>query len=96
MGENKSCARHEFRDKEMNKNSNDGISTEEPMGNIEIPLGKIKSFIGNRDINSVETLVDDAFKGFHTVSIEGYDKKYFKEERQTLLDEIYKLQNGGE
>lgn len=80
----------------MNENNNVSIPTEEPMGNIEIPLEKIKSFKGNRDINNVETLVDDAFKGFQTVSIEGYEKRYVKEERQALIDEIHKLQNGGE
>lgn len=80
----------------MNENNNVSIPTEEPMGNIEIPLEKIESFKGNRDINNVETLVDDAFKGFLTVSIEGHEKRYAKEERQALIDEIHKLQNGGE
>ena len=77
------------------KDVND-ILKEEPIGNLEISLGQIASFEGNKDINGVESLVDEAFKSFLTISIEGQEKKYRKEERQALLDEIYKLLKKGE
>ncbi len=76
------------------KDVND-IPKENPIGNLEIPLRQIESFEGNKDINGVEALVDEAFKGVLTINIEGQDKKYRKEERQALLDEIYKLLKKG-
>ena len=76
----------------MSENNDVGILSEEPTGNLVISLDTIKSFDGNLFINNVEKLVDEGFKDCRTISIDGYEKKYCKEERQALLDEICKLQ----
>ncbi len=76
----------------MSENNNVGILSEEPTENLVISLDTIKSFDGNLFINNVEKLVDEGFKDYRTISIEGHEKKYCKEERQALLDEICKLQ----
>lgn len=77
------------------KNSN-GIPKEEPNGNLVIHLKDVESFEGNIDLNRVEALIDDAFKGLCTISIEDQEKRYHKEERQDLIDEIKnRLKEGG-
>ena len=76
----------------MSDNKDLGIPSEEPTGNLVIPLDTIKSFEGNLFINNVEKLVDEGFGDYHTISIDGYEKEYCREERQALLDEICKLQ----
>ncbi len=81
----------------MEETNCNGIRKEEPLGNLVIYLKDIKSFEGNIDLNSVEAVVDDAFKGFRTISIEDQEKRYCKEERQKLIDEIHRLlEEGGE
>lgn len=80
----------------MNEKNVNDIPKEEPIGNLEISLKQIDSFEGNKDIDGAEALVDEAFKSIITISIEGQEKKYRKEERQALLDEIYKLLKKGE
>lgn len=75
----------------MEETNGNGIPKEEPFGNLVIHLKDVKSFEGNIDLNSVEAIVDNAFKGFHTISIEDQEKRYCKEERQELIAEINKL-----
>ncbi len=77
----------------MSENNIVGIPSEEPTGNMVIALDTIKSFEGNLFINNVESLVDEVFKDYRTISIEGHEKKYRREERLALLDKICKLQN---
>lgn len=79
----------------MKESNCNGIPKEEPLGNIIIHLNDIKSFEGNSDLNSVEALIDDAFKGLRTISIEDQEKRYCKEERQDLIDEINRLLKEG-
>ena len=75
----------------MEEKNINGIPKEEPNGNLVIHLKDIESFEGNIDLNSVEAIVDDAFKGFRTISIEDQEKRYCKEERHELIVEINKL-----
>ena len=79
----------------MEETNRNGIRKEEPFGNFVIHLKDVKSFEGNINLNSLEAIVDDAFKGFRTISIENQEKRYCKEERQELVDEIYRLQKEG-
>ena len=60
-----------------------------------ILLKEIESFAGNRDINNVEALVDEAFKSFHTISVEEENKHYQISEKEELIKHIYKLQEKG-
>jgi hypothetical protein len=76
----------------MNENNDISVPQEEPKGNLVVSLKEIESFEGNIDISNLEAMVDEAFKGFHTISIEGQEKTYCKKERQAFLDEIQKLQ----
>lgn len=89
----KSCARHVSRDQIMEKNSGNGIPIEEPSKNIIIHLKDIESFDGNIILNSVEALVDDAFKTCCTISIEDQERKFSENEKQELIKEIERLQN---
>ena len=75
----------------MEENNANGIPKEEPTGNLIIRLKDFDSFEGNQSLNRVEAVVDDAFKSFLTISIEAQERKYYKENRQALLDEIYEL-----
>ena len=80
--------------KRMGNNDN-SIPKEKPFGNFIIRLKELESFEGNQNINSVEAIVDEAFKSYLTISIEDKEKRYYKEERQVLLDEICELQKKG-
>lgn len=76
-------------------NNDNSIPKEKPFGNFIIRLKELESFEGNQNINSVEAIVDEAFKSYLTISIEDKEKRYYKEERQVLLDEICELQKKG-
>ena len=79
----------------MEEKNCSGIPKEEPKGNLVIHLKDVESFKGNIDLNSVENLIDDAFKGLCTISIENQEKRYCKEERKDLIDEIKQLLKKG-
>lgn len=71
------------------------MNENEPIGNLVIHLKDIESFEGNMDLNSIEAIVDAAFKDFRTISIEDRKKRYSKAERQNLIDEINRLLKEG-
>ena len=76
----------------MEKTFNDQKPIEQPTGNMVISMKEIKSFTGNKSINSIETLVDEAFRSFNTISVENDTKRYQSSDKQELIAHIKQLQ----
>lgn len=67
-----------------------------PIGHCTITLEEVSSFAGNRDLNSLEAIMDSLFDAVLTVSIEGQELRYCKDEKQALIEKIVELQKKGE
>lgn len=67
-----------------------------PIGHCTITLEEVSSFAGNRDINSLEAVLDSLFDAVVTVSIEGQELRYCKKEKQALIEKIVELQKEGD
>ena len=87
----------------MDKTLSDKKTVESPNPDVEsmangngiIPLNLL-DFNGNQSINSIDTLLDQMFLAFTTVSIEGHERRFNSDERDELMAEINRLQEGGE
>lgn len=66
-----------------------------PIGNCIISLDEILDFRGNKVINNIDALLDELFLAVRTVSIEGQERRYNSDEKNELVTEIYRLQEGG-
>jgi len=66
-----------------------------PIGNCIISLEEL-SFNGNQSINNLDSLLEELFKAVRTISIEGHERKFNSDERDELMAEINRLQEGGE
>ena len=66
-----------------------------PIGNCIISLDEILDFRGNQVINNIDALLDELFLAVRTVSIEGQERRYNSDEKNELVTEIYRLQEGG-
>ena len=66
-----------------------------PIGHCTITLEEVSSFAGNRDLNSLEAVLDSLFDAVVSVSIEGQELRYCKDEKQALVEKIVELQKEG-
>lgn len=67
-----------------------------PIGHCIIKLEEVSSFVGNKDLNSLDAILDELFKAVVTISIENQEKKYSVNEKQLLVNEIQEQLKKGE
>ena len=58
-----------------------------PIGHCIIKLEEVSSFVGNKDLNSLDAILGELFKAVATISIENQEKKYGVSEKQSLINE---------